>query len=58
MRLNLQDEILKAHNLLSSVTLLVSHDLKEVEKLATSVLLLRNGNVTGCGKTQEMLKMI
>lgn len=58
MRLSLQDEILKAHHLLSSVTLLVSHDLKEVEKLATSVLLLRNGNVTGCGKTQEMLKMI
>jgi molybdate transport system ATP-binding protein len=58
MRLNLQDEILKAHNLLSSVTLLVSHDLKEVEKLATSVLLLRNGNVTGCGKKNEILKTI
>jgi molybdate transport system ATP-binding protein len=49
MRLSLQDEILKAHNLLSSVTLLVSHDKDEVRKLATSVLVLNKGKVKGIG---------
>jgi len=55
MRLNLQDEILKAHELLNSVTLLVSHDKDEVRKLATSVILLRNGAVTAHGKPTEIL---
>jgi len=55
MRLNLQDEILKAHDLLNSVTLLVSHDKDEVRKLATSVILLRNGAVTAQGKPTEIL---
>jgi len=54
MRLNLQDEILKAHELLNSVTLLVSHDKDEVRKLATSVILLRNGAVTVQGKPAEV----
>ena len=54
MRLNLQDEILKAHALLNSVTLLVSHDKDEVRKLATSVILLRNGAVTAQGKPAEV----
>lgn len=54
MRLNLQDEILKAHALLNSVTLLVSHDKDEVRKLATSVILLRNGVVTAQGKPAEV----
>lgn len=54
MRLNLQDEILKAHELLNSVTLLVSHDKDEVRKLATSVILLRNGAVTAQGKPAEV----
>lgn len=54
MRLNLQDEILKAHELLNSVTLLVSHDKDEVRKLATSVILLRNGAVTAQGKPVEV----
>ena len=54
MRLNLQDEILKAHELLNSVTLLVSHDKDEVRKLATTVILLRNGEVTALGKPNEI----
>lgn len=54
MRLNLQDEILKAHELLNSVTLLVSHDKDEVHKLATSVILLRNGAVTAQGKPADV----
>lgn len=54
MRLNLQEEILKAHELLNSVTLLVSHDKDEVRKLATSVILLRNGAITAQGKPEEV----
>lgn len=54
MRLNLQEEILKAHELLNSVTLLVSHDKDEVRKLATSVILLRNGAIIGQGEPEEV----
>ncbi len=55
MRLNLQDEILKAHKLLNSQTLLVSHDKEEVFKLADTVVLLRNGIVTKSGKPVDVL---
>lgn len=55
MRLNLQDEILKAHKLLNSQTLLVSHDKEEVLKLADTVVLLRNGIVTKTGKPVDVL---
>jgi molybdate transport system ATP-binding protein len=54
MRLNLQDEILKAHEMLNSVTLLVSHDKDEVRKLASTVVLLRNGAITAQGKPEEV----
>jgi molybdate transport system ATP-binding protein len=50
MRLNLQDEILKAHKLLNSQTLLVSHDKEEVLKLADTVVMLRNGAILNQGK--------
>lgn len=58
MRNALQNEILKAHELLGSITLLVSHDLQELEKLASSVLLLRNGSVLAHDKTNDVLGMI
>jgi len=54
MRLNLQDEILKAHKLLNSQTLLVSHDKEEVLKLADTVVMLRNGAVIQCGKPEDI----
>ncbi len=54
MRLNLQDEILKAHKLLNSQTLLVSHDKEEVLKLADTVVMLRNGAVIKSGKPVEV----
>ena len=54
MRLNLQDEILKAHEMLNSVTLLVSHDKDEVRKLASTVVLLRNGAIVKKGKPGEV----
>jgi molybdate transport system ATP-binding protein len=54
MRISLQDEILKAHEILNSVTLLVSHDKDEVRKLASKVVLLRNGAVVNSGKPEEV----
>jgi ABC-type sulfate/molybdate transport systems ATPase subunit len=54
MRLNLQDEILKAHKLLNSQTLLVSHDKEEVLKLADTVVMLRNGAVINQGKPVDI----
>jgi molybdate transport system ATP-binding protein len=54
MRLNLQDEILKAHEMLNSITLLVSHDKDEVRKLATAVVMLRNGTVVNLGKPDDV----
>jgi len=54
MRLSLQDEILKAHEMLNSVTLLVSHDKEEVRKMASRVIVLRNGSVVNQGKPEEV----
>ena len=55
MRLNLQDEIRKAHEMLQSATILVSHDIQEVRKLATSVILLHNGAVNDQGSTDKVM---
>ena len=54
MRLALQHEIRKAHELLNTVTLMVSHDLQEVFHLATSVMTLKNGTVTNTGKPADV----
>lgn len=56
MRWQLQEEIRKAHKLLNSVTIMVSHDMQEVEKLATSVILLRNGEITRQGQPDSIFK--
>jgi molybdate transport system ATP-binding protein len=50
MRATLQHEILKAHQLLGSATLLVSHDVDEVVSLASSVIVLKNGDVLSKGE--------
>lgn len=54
MRVELQDEIIKAHLLLNTLTLLVSHDIREVKKLASSVMILKNGEVITQGKPIEV----
>lgn len=54
MRNALQDEIAKAHELLGVTTLLVSHDLNEVFRLATQVLCIENGRVTRAGKPGDV----
>ncbi|MBP1676207.1 MAG: transporter related protein [Bacteroidetes bacterium] len=55
MRIDLQNEILKAHQMLNSLTILVSHDIQEVQKLASSVILLRNGAVQAQGDCAELI---
>jgi molybdate transport system ATP-binding protein len=54
MRTELQDEIIKAHLLLNTVTLLVSHDVQEVNKVASSVIMLKNGEVIKRGVPAEV----
>lgn len=54
MRQELQDEIIKAHLMLNTITLLVSHDIQEVEKLASKVMVLRHGQVLRQGKPREV----
>jgi len=56
MRSALQLEILKAHNLLQTITLMVSHDIPEVIKLATTVLVLKNGAVVNSGKPEDVFE--
>jgi len=54
MRTLLQQEIKKAHELMNSVTLLVSHDVSEVFQLASSVMMLKNGTAVNKGKPEEV----
>jgi molybdate transport system ATP-binding protein len=53
-RLVLQDEIMKAHKLNDTTTLLVSHDLAEVFRLAHEVIHIRNGTILGKGRPDEL----
>ncbi len=57
MRSSLQLEIMKAHELMNSITLLVSHDIHEVFQLASSVLVLKNGTVVKSGKPSEVFTL-
>ena len=57
MRASLQQEIKKAHDLMNSVTLLVSHDIPEVFELASTVIVLKNGAVVKNGKPEEVFKI-
>ena len=54
MRLALQHEIRKAHNLLNTLTVMVSHHLQEVFHLASSVIMLKNGTVINEGKPADV----
>ncbi len=54
IRTSLQNEILKAHGINNTTTLLVSHDLTEVFRLAQKVLKIENGAITGFGKPDEL----
>ncbi len=54
MRITLQDEIVQAHKLLGVTTIMVSHDLNEVFRLASQVLCLENGTITRTGKPEDV----
>jgi molybdate transport system ATP-binding protein len=54
MRTTLQNEIAQAHQLLGVTTIMVSHDLNEVFRLATQVICIENGSITRTGKPEEV----
>jgi molybdate transport system ATP-binding protein len=54
MRNTLQNEIAQAHQLLGVTTLMVSHDLNEVFRLATQVICLEKGLVTRTGTPEDV----
>lgn len=54
MRNALQNEIAQAHELLGVSTVLVSHDLNEVFRLASQVLCIENGQISRKGKPEDV----
>jgi molybdate transport system ATP-binding protein len=54
MRVTLQDEIARTHNLFGTTTLLVSHDLHEIFRLSSNVLCIHNGEVTKEGNPVDV----
>ncbi len=55
MRYSLREEIRKTHRKLNCITLMVSHDVPEVQSLASSVLVLKNGKMLAKGLPEEFL---
>ncbi|HEY4784945.1 MAG TPA: ABC transporter ATP-binding protein [Bacteroidales bacterium] len=54
MRISLQNEISKAHHLFGATTILVSHDMSEVFRLAGKVICLENGKITSTGSPEKV----
>lgn len=54
MRSALQDEIAKAHQSLGVTTIMVTHDLNEVFRLASKVLYIEHGLITRNGSPEEV----
>jgi molybdate transport system ATP-binding protein len=54
MRLALQHEIRKAHQLLGAITLMVSHDLEEVCSLSSTVLHIKQGRIIERGMPRSI----
>lgn len=55
MRLKLQDHILKVHKQFNLTTILVSHDVAEINKMSNKIIVLENGVITKQGSTSEVL---
>ena len=55
MRLKLQDHILKVHKQFNLTTILVSHDIAEINKMSHKIIMLENGVITKQGTTAEIL---
>jgi molybdate transport system ATP-binding protein len=55
MRLKLQDHILKVHKQFNLTTILVSHDVAEINKMSSKIIVLDKGVITKQGTTAEIL---
>ncbi|OCM00460.1 Spermidine/putrescine import ATP-binding protein PotA [Aliarcobacter thereius] len=55
MRLKLQDEILALHKEFKTTTIMVSHDPSEMYKLASRVLVLKEGKIANDGLAKDIL---
>jgi molybdate transport system ATP-binding protein len=55
MRLKLQDHILKVHAQFNLTTILVSHDVAEISKMSSKIIVLDKGVITKKGATAEIL---
>ena len=55
MRLKLQDEILALHKEINTTTIMVSHDPSEMYKLASRVLVLKEGKIANDGLAKDIL---
>lgn len=55
MRLKLQDEILTLHKEFKTTTIMVSHDPSEMYKLASRILVLRDGKIIDDGLPKDIL---
>jgi molybdate transport system ATP-binding protein len=56
MRLELRSEIIKSHLHLGSTTLMVSHDIPEINELATQVMVLKGGKMVKMDTPNEVFK--
>ena len=56
MRLELRSEIIKSHLHLGSTTLMVSHDIPEINELATQVMVLKGGKMVKLDTPNEVFK--
>lgn len=54
-RLRLQDYLREVHKKFELTTIMVSHDIDEIEKLAGTVFLMENGKLIASGKPGEIL---
>lgn len=55
LRLKIQDYILQVHQEYALTTILVSHDMLEVTRLATDVYVIEDGRVVGRGAPRQVL---
>ena len=55
MRVKLQDEILALHKEFGTTTIMVSHDPSEMQKLASRVLVLKDGKIIDDGLPKDIL---
>lgn len=58
MRLKLQEDLIHLHERYNTTTLLVSHDILEVARMADQVILMHNGRIEQEGAPEKLLPMM